>query len=945
MAKRHSFIMLGIVILVSLAQAGEWPRQMVAYRGSTPVVDGVIAPGEYEDATMFHGVKDWMGQFSPTTDPNDLAVTGWVKHDGQNLYFAFDVTDDVLYGIDTDRWLPEANPKAHDFTRESFPWFGDGVELLINAANTWSAEDGQYGNGDGGSWQMVCNLTKSLQGGIGKGGLIQGEKRSSETAWNNYSQWIKTGAMQAVAKPKPVGKGYVIEWMIKPNPCLEIKPGAYWSPEMGLVKMGLNIGIQDLDQKARGQGNEFNFHHEDWWAGEKDKRCWLKQGGLLILNPEKKPRRRAGAFLGLHFDFHAGPGNDRIGENVTPEMVQRIVDLVGPDFIQVDTKGHAGYSSYPTNVGNPAPGFVKDQLKIWREVTARHQIPLISHYSGVWDNVAGNKHPDWTSQNTSTTGFTQDAQMMSVFGPYIGELMVPQFKELRREYGIDGVWVDGDCWAQVLDYSTYAAARFEKLTGQTTLPRKFDDAHYFTFMTMCRDGFREYLNHYVSAMHYYDPGFEVCSNWSFTSFMPEPVTVPVDYLSGDLSAHNGVNAARLEGRIMRGQGKPWDLMAWSFYHDFEQAAESCYNTKTAIQIEQEVAQIIALGGGVSCYFRQKGDGSIFDWQMKVMEDVARFCRERQAYCHQTRAVPQVAMLFPTASLYRDPAQSKPWGWWSDGRQDMMNPLHGVLRSLLDAQYSVEVFIESTIKPRLFEFPLVVVPECNFLDPDMIGDLLAYTHNGGHLLIVGAQTAVLFKDVLDVTLLGEPKTDRQWIEHNGVMAGWNTRFQPVELGPHVRGAGTLYAEQDYSFPSIPAASITPYGKGQIAAVYFDYGTKYCQLPMSVARDYMAGLVRELFPAPRVEVTGSHGVDVVVNARGEQLLVNLINTSGPQGTRTSPVFDTIPPIGPLTVTVNDNRSPRKVTLQPGNRKVKHTFKKDRLTLTVPELAVHDIVVIDY
>jgi hypothetical protein len=36
--------------------------------------------------------------------------------------------------------------------------------------------------------------------------------------------------------------------------------------------MGLNIALGDLDEKERGAGNFGHFHHEDWFAGEKDVR-------------------------------------------------------------------------------------------------------------------------------------------------------------------------------------------------------------------------------------------------------------------------------------------------------------------------------------------------------------------------------------------------------------------------------------------------------------------------------------------------------------------------------------------------------------------------------------------------------------------------------------------------------------------------------------------------
>ncbi len=268
-----------LVCLISSALAGEFPRSLDAYPGRTPVIDGVLSPGEWADATAFRGVSDWIPQFSPTTDPKDLSLRGYVKHDGKRLYFAFDVTDDVLYGIGTPRWLPDENPKAHELTRDGFPWFGDEIELLINASNKWSGDENAAGNGS--SWQMVCNLTKSRKGGIGKGGLLEGEPRRSLDAWNTYQKWILSGAQEAAAKVKPGGKGYIIEWAVNFDPCLEVEPGKFYSTAMGDRPMGLNIALGDLDQKEKGAGNFGHFHHEDWFAGAKNVRTQLRHWGTL----------------------------------------------------------------------------------------------------------------------------------------------------------------------------------------------------------------------------------------------------------------------------------------------------------------------------------------------------------------------------------------------------------------------------------------------------------------------------------------------------------------------------------------------------------------------------------------------------------------------------------------------------------------------------------------
>lgn len=274
-----------LLLLAALLPAGEFPRSLEAFPGKTPKIDGRLSPGEWDDSVRFQGVEGWTAQFTPTRDPKDLAVRGYVKHDGKRLYFAFDVTDDVLYGIDTPRWLPDNNARAHELTREGYPWFGDEMELLINATNRWMKNEDAAGNGT--SWQMVCNLTKSRKGGIGVGGLLEGEPRRDEKAWLTYQRWIESGAQECAAVRKPGGKGYIIEWAVSFDPCLEVEPGKFYSTALGDRAVGLNIALGDLDEKEKGKGNFGNFHHEDWWAGAKDRRTNLREFGILWIRTQR----------------------------------------------------------------------------------------------------------------------------------------------------------------------------------------------------------------------------------------------------------------------------------------------------------------------------------------------------------------------------------------------------------------------------------------------------------------------------------------------------------------------------------------------------------------------------------------------------------------------------------------------------------------------------------
>jgi solute:Na+ symporter, SSS family len=293
-----SSIKIGVFFLLLLLNswilvAGNYPKELKAYRGATPILDGKISPGEYDDATQFSGTTDWFQEFSANSCPEDLSLKAWVKHDGKNLFFAFDVTDDVIYGIDIPRWLPDVAPLAHDFTvKNSLPWFGDGIEIFLNPENKWDDRLEENTKGNGLSWQMVCSTHKSYKNGLKEGGLIEGELRN-EYSWANYREWMKTGGMKASVhiKTGSEGHGYIIEWMIANKPCLEVSPGKYWSPDKGVVRMGLNIEVQDLDEKERGKGNFANMHHVDVWAEDPLKRgkSALKNLGTLIIYPGTKP--------------------------------------------------------------------------------------------------------------------------------------------------------------------------------------------------------------------------------------------------------------------------------------------------------------------------------------------------------------------------------------------------------------------------------------------------------------------------------------------------------------------------------------------------------------------------------------------------------------------------------------------------------------------------------
>ena len=587
--------------------------------------------------------------------------------------------------------------------------------------------------------------------------------------------------------------------------------------------------------------------------------------------------RRNQSFLGIHFDFHAGSDCTEIGKNTTPEMIHTIINMVQPDYIQTDCKGHNGYTSYPTKAGHPAPGFVGDPLRIWRDVTAQRGVALYMHYSGVWDNRAIELHPEWAVIRADGT---RDKEKTSVFGTYVDQLLVPQLKELAGEYGVDGVWVDGECWATISDYGERAVRLFKETTGINDIPKSAADPHWYEWMQFHREGFRKYLRHYVAAVRTAYPDFQICSNWAFTHHMAEPVSVALDFLSGDYSPNDSVNSARFAGRYLAWQGIPWDLMAWSFsYNPFPR------EQKPAVQLKREAAIVLALGGGFQAYYTQNRDGSVRLDELKEMAEVAKFARERQPYCHHSVQIPQVALLLSTSDYQRSAQSLFP---------QYKGHSQGVLQCLLESQHSVDLVSEETLAPDMSRFPLIVVPEWQRISPAFCIDLVEYAKNGGSLLVIGKETSEQFATLTGVSL---------------------------------QGSGQI---------------IRSLGKGKIGFLPIAVGAEYEKNGSEAIRKQVDTIVRSLFPNPLVEVSGSSWVDVSVSKLNGNRMIHLVNTSGNH--KGAGIIRSIDPVGPLQVSIRCNQKPLKITLQPLGKSCDFSYANGKAHVKVDAVDIYDILVIE-
>lgn len=590
---------------------------------------------------------------------------------------------------------------------------------------------------------------------------------------------------------------------------------------------------------------------------------------------EVSPEARPGRYFGLHCDFHASESEGQtIGATLKEEDIREICSILEPDFIQVDSKGHPGWASFPSAVGNSITRMNGDPLSVWRKVTEEEGVGLYTHYSGIMDYKYVSEHPEEACMSADGHRSTHSVRAN---GRYVDDVLIPQLKEIAA-HGVDGIWIDGDCWGMEPDFDPRTVRQFEEETGtdlKGKLPSDSDMPYYQEYRDFCRELFRNYVRHYLSEVNKEYPEFKIASNWSFSDHMPEEVTVDVAFLSGDLPDKDSYYWGRFSGRSLEKQGKPWDLMAWEFRNVSRQIP------KTPAQLMQEAASVISLGGGFQMYIPQARDGSPQMARIRAVEPLRDFMKARRQWCFGGHLRPQIAVLLSTHDRHLESA-----GLFSRNGGERA---FGLVNLLCDAGHSVSVVSEHDLRDGgISKFPLLAVPELRYgLEPEMMTTIKEYVENGGSLLLSGATTCSLFADA------GFPAS-------SGVM-----------------------------------------GKGRVAVFPEDIGLNYTEAALVETRRMADETVLSLYD-PEIRLVSATGlVEICDLEKDGKRLVQLVNANGLHHSPSSLTEETIPPVLDVEVSIRCDKRPKAVRLQPEGRRLGMKWEDGHAVVRVPRIDIHSVL----
>lgn len=669
--------------------------------------------------------------------------------------------------------------------------------------------------------------------------------------------------------------------------------------------------------------------------------------------------------FGYHADVHLWENDLDAGSRALPDELEESLRLVNPDWVQVDSKGHAGFCSWFSKVpeASVAPHLAHDAVAAWREATRRLGLPLVCHHSGFLDLAAARRHPEWL---VGLPPGVKREDPLGIWGAvmcprsdYWTQLLVPQLLELAGDYAVDGIWTDGDLWSFSGCWCPKCRAEFTRRTGIEEVPSAPGQPHWEEWWQFQYDSVVETITRYVGAVHEKFPQVKVCSNWLDSIRYPVDGTVASDWLSGDtwpLWCQDPTT--RPEVRWISNRRKDWDLMSWP------DLGNPNYHIKSYDMLCQEAAPVIAAGGR---YIFCETVGGVrssqqVNWRLKRFGRIGDFIRARAGFCRGAEPLPEVAVL-----------RSK--------RCAKLNCLNSAVEvakdavlALLDNQYHVDLVDEWALEGRCGEYKVIVVPEIGGLDPETVGALKKFVADGGRLLAVGVDAMKNFGlDFFGIRELEiekvSPLAGRQWSfeyrkdetplyfvsdETDGVFPVSSREWGLVrKVGDGAVGLEKLYSSyvREESEVGCPAAVVAACGAGWAAAIPADFFTAYRKhyfLPE--CRKFIGRVMKRLYPEREIGVSAPTVMDVIFRRKDGMRLIHLLNRS--TGSATSPerkMIDEIPPVGPVELRIRCRNIPAAVSLLPGNEELPVRWTADgqgqggTAVVVVPSVRIHCAVAV--
>jgi hypothetical protein len=542
--------------------------------------------------------------------------------------------------------------------------------------------------------------------------------------------------------------------------------------------------------------------------------------------------------------------------------------------------------------------------------------------------------------------------------------MAPQLRELLAAYALDGIWLTGaqeapDCRCERCAESATALSAIDPLLDACLRLVREEGGR----CAVASDG-------------------RIVSTGTGT----EPAAVMSIHC---LPAAYGAERASRCGRQLAGLAAHWALLVSPTLD--AGADTSGHRWKSVTHLCQEAAVIAATGGSILVTSPVDAEGRPIPWQQDRLAEVSRFWRDREPALRETAPVAQALVL----------GAPRPDGGDSSTSDiaDAGPAEEGALHGLLELGWSTEWRSAAAVDAGVDRFPLIVVagnhgtaggllPERN--NPEKVMALLdrygalsadaretfrrmaveavqqaestaeadrpggssrlqawleSYVWFGGCLLLSGKGLSGAWGSLLGVAPAGAPRSGEHYaLVGRGcvsVGAGW----EPVivlDAEPVVALCGGPDPVRDrLPFPAVTRRHL---GFGTVIGVYGPLMEHFERSPQPEVRSLLGALIQGSGVRPGIEGGLPPWIEVCLRRRRRELIIHLVNRGSEQApSARAMIVEAAPVLRSVGLRVRLEGQPEGVRLVPDAPGLVWTWEEGVLTVHLPQLGLHEIVVV--
>ena len=552
-------------------------------------------------------------------------------------------------------------------------------------------------------------------------------------------------------------------------------------------------------------------------------------------------------------------------------------------------------------------------------------------------------------------------QHLCLHSPGIDTHLIPIYAETTRQLHPHQFWIDHTVVTVNLCYCDFCRRGFAEAHGSPP-PVRAGETLWQEWVDYHRQAFARWMKKTRDAVKAVDPNTIVTFNGAYLLSQPEAPPDFVENLSMDV--HSQPMLLDLYARYATTLGLPFDLMTgltdrWAGKIP-----------KTAREVLQAAAIVTAHGGRWNIgEFPASRETQPADAMLELAAAGASLVRARQEWTRQTESVPLVAVLHSASTQYArviprlEPVSSESGElapsdsgrieyqrkdgpgrtriyWYGD--QPCPVEVTGAGEALLENNIHFDVINETTLKKRLQEYKVLIVPDQFRLDAETVEKIRVFVAAGGGLLASGRTIESQLAPLLGVTPRSGASMISAELECGGSLIAIGNAWT-------IDTPSASMVQPFHGRPSQPAVTKRSFGRGTAHYLAGDFFRAYYEASPYTSwlkarpgnpemRAFFAKLFSETASHLGYACAAPPWCEVVLRRRGADLLVQLIDRSFEWPQR----MGKEEPIIKLDLTMAAR--PDRVVLQPGAHALDWQWRAGSLLLSVPMAMVQTHAIIE-